>query len=162
MQNVKAFSAPVLAWLESWSGSRLSLSIAGRCSQTTFSIMQMTGVKAMREVTWKLAANVSVWKLSSFSTWSSDTWRTVQKHAASFLVSEQSEQIQCQTRSAAGSIIKCTECGSGEVNTYCRAAQCCFHRMISQCHLWQSSKCRWDKRISTLQICWGEKWILTP
>ncbi len=51
VQNVKAFSALVLAWHESWSESILSLTIAVSCLQTTFSIMQRTDVKAKRGTT---------------------------------------------------------------------------------------------------------------
>lgn len=161
IQNLKTFSA-VLAYLESWSGSRLSLSIAVRCSQTTFSIMQKTDVKVMREMTWKCKSFckcLEVWGgFPPFSSLSLDMWITALKHTASFLVSEsnckQSEQNPmsdslCSREALSNALSVALERSIYTVGQHSAAFREWFHNVI--CNK-PGMKCRWDKRMSTTNL----------
>lgn len=154
MQNVKASSAPVLAWLESWSGSRLSLSIAVRCSQTTFSIMHMTDVRAMREVTWKLAV------CGSFPPSPLGVQRLV-LHPSSWVKAEWANPMSetlCSREALSNAPSVALERSIHTVGQHSAAFTEWFHNVICD---EPGVKCRWDRRMSKLQsvrgnnMCWS-------
>lgn len=127
--NAEASSSPALAWHQRWSGSMPSLSNAVSYLQTTFSIMQKTDVKATRgggspresKSDGDTSSSVALGSLG------------IQSNC------EQRERRNVRLSPQPGKHfnIKCTERGFEEVNVYRGAAQCCFHRAPSQCHLQQ-------------------------